>query len=447
MMIAFSISYTLYYATYSSNIMETFLVGGAVRDSLLGRESLDRDFVVVGTTIAAMLDSGFKLIGKDFPVFLHPDTGDEYAMARRERKVTSGYRGFEVDSSPEVTLTDDLSRRDLTMNAIAKSSDGRLFDPFNGQEDIKNKVFRHVSPAFAEDPVRILRVARFAARHPDFTVAPETNELMQTIVKNGEIDALVPERVWKEISRGLMESKPSRMLAVLRDCGALARLLPELDILWGIPQPANWHPEIDTGVHIMQVIDYAAERGYSLPVRFAAMTHDLGKGVTPPAAWPSHHGHEELGVPLVDKLCSRLKVPSDCASLARITANNHGRVGTSLQLTPKKVLELLYSCDAFRRPERLQQMLEATQCDARGRNSETVFMRDKPFPQMEFLQLMFTAASGVNAGDIAKKCQDAGVQNLIPDKIHEARMFAVRNAMKIPRENNIEIVPQKKMRP
>lgn len=430
--------------------MEVYLVGGAVRDSLLGRESSDRDFVVVGATYIHMIDAGYKQVGKDFPVFLHPKTGDEYAMARRERKVGPGYQGFDVDSSPSVTLTDDLSRRDLTMNAIARSSEGAIFDPFNGQADLRDKVFRHVSPAFAEDPVRILRVARFAARYPDFIVAPETIELMRSMVQNGEVDALVPERVWQELSRGLMEVKPSRMLEVLRDCGALERLLPELNALWGIPQPVKWHPEIDTGIHIKQVIDCAAERGYSLPVRFAAMMHDLGKGVTPPSGWPSHHGHEQLGVPLVESLCSRLKVPSECATIAVITANYHGQVAGSFQLTPKKIMELLHACDAFRRPERLQQLLEATECDARGRNSDTVFMRNNPFPQMDYLQRMLSAAKNVNAREIAKKCQDSGNENLISDKIHAARIFSIREAisyyLSAPNTNANEAVTTKKMR-
>ena len=292
------------------------MVGGAVRDELLGFAVQDKDYVVVGATPEQMVEQGYRPVGKDFPVFLHPKTHDEYALARTERKTAKGYKGFQVHASPEVTLEEDLARRDLTINAIAKDVNtktkdghGRLIDPYNGVADIKNKTLRHVSTAFAEDPVRILRAARFAARLPDFTIAPETFELMRQMVRDGEVDALVSERVWQELAKGLMEAKPSCMFEVLRECGALQKILPEVDRLWGVPQPAQHHPEIDTGVHVMMVIDYAASQNYSLPVRFAALTHDLGKGTTPADALPRHIGHEERSVSLLKDVCKRLRVP------------------------------------------------------------------------------------------------------------------------------------------
>ena len=300
--------------------MKIYIVGGAVRDELLGLPVKDRDYVVVGATPEQMLALGYRPVGKDFPVFLHPTTQEEYELARTERKTAPGYHGFVFHAAPEVTLEQDLVRRDLTINAIAKGEDGALCDPFGGQEDIKKRIFRHVSTAFGEDPVRILRLARFAARFNDFTVAAETMYLMQRMVDAGEVDALVPERVWQELARGLMEAMPSRMLTVLRDCDALVRLMPELDALFGVPQPPLHHPEVDTGVHQLLVIDYAAERGFPLAVRFAALMHDLGKGATPPEHWPSHHGHEALGLPLIEQLCKRLKVPNDCRELALMTS-------------------------------------------------------------------------------------------------------------------------------
>jgi len=292
--------------------MKIYSVGGAVRDELLGLPVQDRDYVVVGATPQQMAAQGFRPVGKDFPVFLHPVTHEEYALARTERKTAPGYAGFVFHTDADVTLEQDLIRRDLTINAIAKAEDGTLVDPFGGRRDLQAKVLRHVSRAFAEDPVRILRIARFAARFADFAVAPETNELMRQMVAAGEVDALVPERVWQELARGLMEAKPSRMFEVLRACGALARILPELDALWGVPQPPQHHPEIDTGVHVMLVIDVAASRRYALPIRFAALTHDLGKGATPPAEWPRHHGHEGRSAALVRAVCQRLKIPNDC---------------------------------------------------------------------------------------------------------------------------------------
>ncbi|MBU4499395.1 MAG: multifunctional CCA addition/repair protein, partial [Gammaproteobacteria bacterium] len=347
--------------------MKSYVVGGAVRDRLLGLPVADRDYVVVGATPEQMVALGYQPVGKDFPVFLHPGTHAEYALARTERKSGAGYKGFTVHASPDVTLEEDLSRRDLTINAIAEDSDGALIDPYGGQRDLAARTFRHVSEAFAEDPVRILRVARFAARFTAFTVAAETNALMRQMVDNGEVDALVPERVWQEIARGLMEAQPSRMFRVLRDCGALARLFPEIDRLFGVPQPPAHHPEIDTGVHVMLVVDWAAQQGFSLPVRFAALTHDLGKGVTPPELWPKHHGHEAKSVDLVRALCERIRVPADCRDLAVAVARDHGNAHRALELRAATVVELLERVDAFRRPDRFTEFLQACECDFRGR--------------------------------------------------------------------------------
>ncbi|MET0266515.1 MAG: multifunctional CCA addition/repair protein [Duganella sp.] len=403
--------------------MKIYVVGGAVRDQLLGLPVKDHDHVVVGATPDDMLARGFRPVGKDFPVFLHPQTQEEYALARTERKTAPGYKGFVFHTSPEVTLEDDLVRRDLTINAIARADDGTLTDPFGGQRDIAQRIFRHVSDAFAEDPVRILRVARFAARYPDFRVAPETNALMQQMVGQGEVDALVPERVWQELSRGLMEQQPSRMLEVLRDCGALARIVPELDVLWGVPQPEKWHPEIDTGIHILQVIDCAARAGLELPTRFACLMHDLGKGVTPADNWPAHHGHEELGVRLVEQVCKRLRVPTDCRDLAVMTAREHGNVGRALQLRANTIVKLFERCDVFRKPARFSQMLLATECDSRGRSGATGSYQDAPFPQRAYLEEAMAAARAVNAGEIAQRCLDNPQR--IPEAVHRARVTAV----------------------
>ncbi len=300
--------------------MDIYLVGGAVRDELLGRPNADHDYVVVGATPEAMLAQGFRPVGKDFPVFLHEQTHEEYALARTERKTAPGYHGFSFHAAPDVTLEEDLARRDLTINAMARATDGRLIDPFCGQQDLSAKILRHVGPAFAEDPVRILRIARFAARFSDFTIAPETLTLMRGMVSDGEVDHLVAERVWQELAKGLMEDHPSRMFEVLRDCGALRRLLPELDALHGVPQRADYHPEVDTGIHAMMVIDQSARRGFTLAVRFAALTHDFGKGETPADILPRHIGHEERSVRLAEQVCTRLRVPSDCRELAVLMA-------------------------------------------------------------------------------------------------------------------------------
>ena len=410
--------------------MKSYIVGGAVRDDLLGIPVQDRDWVVVGATPEQMIEQGFRPVGKDFPVFLHPQTHEEYALARTERKTAPGYRGFVFHTSADVTLEQDLVRRDLTINAIARAGDGTLVDPFGGQQDLRQRVFRHVSDAFLEDPVRILRVARFAARFPDFTVAPETNALMRKMVDAGEVDALVAERVWQELARGLMEKKPSRMLAVLRECGALARIMPELDALWGVPQPPAHHPEVDTGVHMMLVVDHAAERGFDLGVRFAALMHDLGKGATPPAAWPSHHGHESLGLALIESVCKRLKVPGECRDLAIMTAREHGNVGRAQELRANTLVALFTRCDAFRKPARFEQMLLAAECDSRGRGDETHDFRTRAYPQGPYLLKALAAARAVNAGEVAQRCGDNTAR--IPEAVHAARVSAVKAALRLP---------------
>jgi tRNA nucleotidyltransferase (CCA-adding enzyme) len=403
--------------------MKIYAVGGAVRDGLLGLPVQDRDYVVVGASPDDMIAAGYTPVGKDFPVFLHPETHEEYALARTERKTAPGYKGFVFHTDAAVTLEEDLVRRDLTINAMARAEDGSVIDPFNGQADLQARIFRHVSQAFTEDPVRILRVARFAARFADFTVAPETNGLMQDMVAAGEVDALVPERVWQEIARGLMEAKPSRMFAVLRDCGALQRILPELDVLWGVPQPGKYHPEIDTGIHTMLVIDYAARQGYELPVRFAALTHDLGKGATPKENWPSHHGHEARGAELVDRVCKRLKIPSDCRDLAVMTAREHGKITHAFDLLPEDLVCLLERCDAFRKPQRFADMLLASRCDHFGRSGR----EDKPYPQVGHLQAVLAAAQSVNAGHVAQA--HAGAPQGIAQAVHAARVDAVRQLL------------------
>ncbi|CAN7648506.1 multifunctional CCA addition/repair protein [Massilia sp. LjRoot122] len=408
--------------------MRSYVVGGAVRDELLGRQVTDRDHVVVGATPEQMVAQGFRPVGKDFPVFLHPETHEEYALARTERKTAPGYHGFVFHTSPEVTLEDDLVRRDLTINAMARAEDGSIVDPYNGQADLRDRVFRHVSGAFAEDPVRILRLARFAARFPDFRVHETTLALMQGMVEAGEVDALVPERVWQELSRGLMEERPSRMFAVLRDCGALQRILPELDALWGVPQPPLHHPEVDTGVHVMLVIDYAASQALPLEVRFAALVHDLGKGISPEETWPAHHGHEFKGMKLVTAVCKRLKVPNECRDLALMTAREHGNVSRALELRANTIVTLFERCDAFRKPERFAQMLLASECDARGRGHEGHPMRFQDYPQRPHLQRALDAARAVNAGEVAARYAED--RQKIPEAVHAARVSAVKAALR-----------------
>lgn len=399
--------------------MQTYIVGGAVRDELLGRPSADRDYVVVGATPEAMLAEGFRPVGKDFPVFLHPATHEEYALARTERKTGHGYHGFSFHAAPEVTLEEDLARRDLTINAMAKAADGSLIDPFHGQRDLQGKILRHVGPAFAEDPVRILRLARFAARFPDFGIAPETQDLMTGMVASGEADHLVAERVWQELAKGLMEEKPSRMIAVLRDCGALARLLPEVDALFGVPQRADYHPEIDTGIHTLLVIDQSARHGFALPVRFAALTHDLGKATTPADILPRHLGHEERSVQLTEQLCARLRVPNDCRDLALLMARYHGNIHRAADLRAATVVTLLEKTDALRRPERFQQLLDACLCDFTGR----LGWEERPYTTPQRLREALAAVNSIDAGKIATACANKAS---IPERIHAARVRAVK---------------------
>ena len=399
--------------------MKTYVVGGAVRDELLGLPVVDRDHVVVGATPAELLARGFRPVGRDFPVFLHPETHEEYALARTERKTAPGYHGFVFHAAPEVTLEQDLARRDLTVNAIARSEDGALVDPYNGRADLAARVLRHVSPAFAEDPVRILRVARFSARFHDFTIAPETLALMRKMVEAGEADHLVAERVWQELAKGLMEARPSRMIESLRRCAALARILPEVDALFGVPQRADFHPEVDTGVHTMMVVDMAARLNLSLPARFAALTHDLGKGVTPAEILPRHTGHEAMSVALLGSLCERLRVPSDCRDLARLVAMFHGDIHRAEQLKPATMVRVMEQCDALRRPERFGQVLAACESDYRGR----LGFGERPYPQAELWRRASAAIGAVDAGAIARACSDPGQ---IPLRVHEARVAAVK---------------------
>lgn len=399
--------------------MKTYIVGGAVRDELLGLEVKDHDHVVVGATPEQMVELGFRPVGKDFPVFLHPKTQEEYALARTERNTAKGYKGFQVYATPEVTLEEDLVRRDLTINAIAKDEHGNLIDPYGGVADIKSKTLRHVSPAFAEDPVRILRAARFAARFTEFSIAPETMMLMRQMVKDGEADALVPERVWQELANGLMEAKPSRMFLALRECGALKKILPEVDRLFGVPQPPQYHPEIDTGVHVMMVIDFAASQNYSLPVRFAALTHDLGKGTTPADILPRHIGHEERSATLLMDVCKRLRVPNHCRELAHIVARFHGKAGRAEEMRPGTLVQFLHDTDAIRQPERFKEFLRACESDSRGR----IGYEDRPYTHAAFWLKVLEAATGVDAGAVAKQYTEAP---MIKAAVFEARVEAVK---------------------
>jgi tRNA nucleotidyltransferase (CCA-adding enzyme) len=364
--------------------MQVYLVGGAVRDALLGLPVKERDWVVVGSTRAELERLHYREVGRDFPVFLHPETREEHALARRERKVAPGYRGFTVEFGPEVSLEEDLARRDLTLNAMAQAPDGTLIDPYGGQRDLKARLLRHVSPAFSEDPVRVLRTARFAARFAPlgFKVAGETMALMASMVAAGEVDALVPERVWQESEKALREAAPRVFFEVLKECGALQRIFPEIDRLFGVPQPAQWHPEIDTGVHVLMVLDQAARLSADGRVRFAALVHDLGKGTTPPAEWPRHIGHEERSVHLIQQLAERLRVPGEYRDLALIVARFHGVAHRAFELRPATVLDFLERADAFRRPERFAQVLIACEADARGRLGRDT----QPYPQRAYLE-------------------------------------------------------------
>ena len=404
--------------------MQIYMVGGAVRDALLGRPVNDHDWVVVGATPEQMLAEGYLPVGRDFPVFLHPTTREEYALARTERKSGRGYRGFVVESSPEVTLEEDLSRRDLTINAIAQSPDDphTLIDPYHGRQDLQARLLRHVTDAFREDPVRILRLARFAARFTDFTVAPETLELMRQMVADGEVDHLVPERVWQELARGLMEAKPSRMFEVLRECGALQVLLPEVARLWGVPQRAEHHPEEDTGIHLMMVLDMAARLNAPLTVRFACLAHDLGKGTTPTDMLPRHIDHERRSAELLHDVAERLRVPVDCREIADVVAREHGNIHRSGDLAAAPLVRLLERCDALRKPGRMPDILLACECDARGR----LGMEDKAYPQRPRLLAVLAAAQSVVTREIAAKAAAKGLAGpQVGDLIHQARVQAV----------------------
>jgi tRNA nucleotidyltransferase (CCA-adding enzyme) len=402
--------------------MDIYLVGGAVRDRLLGRTPLERDFVVVGATPEDLLALGYRPVGKDFPVFLHPDTGEQYALARTERKTGPGYYGFATRFAPDVTLEEDLARRDLTINAMAQDAAGELVDPYGGRRDLAARVLRHVSPAFVEDPLRVLRVARFAARFAPlgFTVAPETLEIMREIVARGEMAALVPERVWVETERALGEDRPTAYFEVLRRCGALASVFPEIAALDGVPQPEKWHPEIDTGVHTMQVLEVAAELSRDTTVRFAALVHDVGKGLTPREDWPSHVGHEEAGARLIEQLAARLRLPTEHRELAVLVARYHARVHRVAEQRPGTVLELLERTDAFRRAERFDRFLLACEADARGRGPE---LRARPYPQADRLQRALAAASAVRLDPEALAREPGPV---IAERMRAARIEAIR---------------------
>lgn len=408
----------------------TYLVGGAVRDALLGIGGSDRDWVVVGATPDAMLETGFTPVGKDFPVFLHPDTKEEYALARTERKSGTGYKGFTVYATPEVTLEEDLQRRDLTINAIAQDAEGKLVDPWGGVNDLNNRVLRHVSPAFAEDPLRVLRVARFAARFANqgFTIASETQTLMRTMSASGELEDLVAERVWREFDKALQESQAHVFISVLRDCGALATLLPEVDRLFGVPQPKQWHPEIDTGVHALMSLRLACRLSNDLAVRFAALMHDVGKGLTPAEDWPQHIAHEHKGVQAIADACQRLRVPANCADLARLSSQYHTHCHQMQVLKPATVLKTLEGLDAFRRPQRLQKFLLVCEADARGRTG----LEDQPYPQADLLWQCFVAADEVDVPALlAQKPVVPGPEagEKIRNMLHQARLGRIRDAL------------------
>ncbi len=407
--------------------MDIFLVGGAVRDRLLGIPVKDRDWVVVGTSPKRMLEKGYRSVGKDFPVFLHPDSKEEYALARTERKTEAGYHGFEFDTAEHVTLEQDLERRDLTINAIAEDADGGLIDPYDGQTDIKNRVLRHVSPAFAEDPVRILRIARFLARFHTFgfTIADETLKLMTDMVAAGEVDALVPERVWQETQKALTEDHPEEFFLALRACGALKVLFPEIDRLFGVPQVKEYHPEVDTGVHVMMVIQQCCLLTDNPVTRFAALTHDLGKGITPADILPHHYGHEESGVPLVTELCERLKVPTEYRQLAELTCRYHTHVHRAFDVKPKTLLKTIMAADAYRKPERFKQFLLACKADSRGRPT----FEDRAYVQADFYTKLMEATSLVPV----KPILDAGFTGA--DVKEQLRLVRLRVISEIKRES------------
>jgi tRNA nucleotidyltransferase (CCA-adding enzyme) len=404
--------------------MQVYLVGGAVRDEQLGLPVKERDWCVVGATRDELLDQGYKQVGKDFPVFLHPKTNEEYALARTERKTAAGYHGFAFDTSTDVTIEEDLSRRDLTINALAKDSEGKIIDPFDGLKDIRSRSIRHVSDAFVEDPVRILRAAKLAARfaHLGFRIAPETRDLMRQMVADGEVDALVPDRVWKEAEAALAGPNPSLFFEALRSCGALRVVFPEVDALFGVPQPAKWHPEIDTGLHTMMVVAASATLSADVEVRFAALAHDLGKATTEAAKLPSHPGHEQRGRKLIRKMAERLPVPRACRDLALIVAEYHTHCHRAFELRDDTVVRVLEKTDAFRRPERFEQFLLACEADARGRSG----FEKRDYLQAGHLRCAYEAACSVDAASIAAASADQD----IPEAIRNARIAAVRESRK-----------------
>lgn len=405
--------------------INSYLVGGAVRDKLLNREVYDHDYVVVGSTVEQMLSLGFEQVGKDFPVFLHPKTKEEYALARKEKKIEAGYTGFTCDSSVEVTLEEDLLRRDLTINAMALNANGEIIDPYNGQEDLKNRVFRHVSDAFVEDPLRVLRVARFAARYHSygFTIADETLALMSQISQSGELQALSSERVFTELNKSLSEDHPEIFFETLRACGALKVLFPELETLWGIPNPAQWHPEICSGIHTMLVLQQSVKLSNKVEVRFAALCHDLGKGITPESKWPSHHGHEKSGLPLVKKLCSRLKVPNSYQKLALKVCEYHLHCHKAFDLKPSTILRVFNALDVWRKPEEFNDFILSCTADMRGRTG----FENKEYPQAEYLHQCLAAANTVKA----KQFVEQGLKGAaIKTAIEEARLAAIEKIKK-----------------
>lgn len=398
-----------------------YLVGGAVRDELLGLPVTEKDWLVVGATPETMLEQGFITVGKDFPVFLHPQTKDEYALARTERKTAAGYHGFQFHTSPEVTLEEDLIRRDLTINAMVKDAQGHIIDPFHGQQDLDNRILRHVSDAFIEDPVRILRIARFAARfsHLGFTIAQETMALMKQMVARGEVDALVSERIFKEFSRALSEKSPEVFIRVLRDCGALEVIFPEIDILFGIPNPEQWHPEIDTGVHTLMVLQQCAQLSGDASVRFAALCHDLGKAKTLKNHWPSHKGHEKSGVSIIKNLCERIKAPRSWCELACLSSEFHLHCHRLMEMKPETIVKTLEKLDAFRRPQRFEHFLITCEADFKGR----LGWENKDYPQRQQFSQLRKAASAINSKAIAQNCQNS---TDIAKQIHQARVKAVK---------------------
>ncbi len=400
--------------------MKIYLVGGAVRDSLLNLPVTEHDWVVVGATPEYMLDQGYQQVGKDFPVFLHPVNRDEYALARTERKSGAGYNGFTCYAAPDVTLEQDLMRRDLTVNAIAQSAEGELIDPYHGQRDIEQRVLRHVSAAFGEDPLRVLRVARFAARfaHLGFHVAPETQQLMQRMTDSGELEALTPERVWKETEKALQTQDPQVYFQVLRDCGTLKVLFPELDALFGVPAPEKWHPEIDTGIHTLMTLKIAAELTPDVDVRFSALCHDLGKGLTKPEYWPHHHGHGPAGVKLVENVCQRLKVPTHIRELAKLVAEFHDLIHTVDKLRPETILKLFDTIDVWRKPQRLEQMILTSEADARGRTG----FEHNPYPQGDYLREAYAVAQTISIKEVV----ESGLQGTaIRDELKKRRIQAI----------------------